>query len=67
MVESQTQFYERLIVVGILHPIKEKPVNPLNKWYRDDERYAYPSGMVEHDIERYIKDVTSKVVYFFPL
>ncbi|KAK4731975.1 hypothetical protein R3W88_024963 [Solanum pinnatisectum] len=49
--ESQTQLYERLKTMGMLHPIEGRPANPLGKFYRADHRCAYHSGVVRHDTE----------------
>ena len=49
--ESQTQLYERLKAMGMLHPIVGRPSNPLGKFYRADHRCAYHSGVVGHDTE----------------
>ncbi|KAK4710109.1 hypothetical protein R3W88_004622 [Solanum pinnatisectum] len=47
--ESQTQLYERLKAMGMLHPIERRPANPLGKFYRADHRCAYHSGVVGHN------------------
>jgi len=49
--ESQTQLYERLKAMGMLHPIEGRPANPLGKFYRADQRCSYHSGAVGHDTE----------------
>ena len=49
--ESQTQLYERLKAMGMLHPIEGRPANPLGKFYRADHRCAYHSGAIGHDTE----------------
>ena len=47
--ESQTQLYERLKAMGMLHPIEGRPANPLGKFYRADHRCVYHSGAIGHD------------------
>ncbi|XP_049358805.1 uncharacterized protein LOC125823469 [Solanum verrucosum] len=49
--ESQTQFYETLNTMGMLHPIKGRPTNPLGKFYKVNHRCAYHSGVVGHNTE----------------
>ena len=49
--ESQTQLYERLKSMGMLHLIEGRPVNPLGKFYKVDHRFAYHSGFIVHDTE----------------
>ncbi|KAH0682534.1 hypothetical protein KY289_020286 [Solanum tuberosum] len=47
--ESQTQLYERLKAMGMLHPLEGRTANPLGKFHRADHKCAYHSGVVRHD------------------
>ncbi|XP_049357540.1 uncharacterized protein LOC125822197 [Solanum verrucosum] len=49
--ESQTQLYERLRAMCMLHPIEGRPTNPLGEFYRADHKCAYHPGTVGHDTE----------------
>ncbi|KAK4718429.1 hypothetical protein R3W88_016767 [Solanum pinnatisectum] len=49
--ESQTQLYERLKALGMIHPIEGRAVNSLGKFCRADQRCAYHSKVVGHDTE----------------
>ncbi|KAG5615931.1 hypothetical protein H5410_015755 [Solanum commersonii] len=49
--ESQTQLYERLKTMGMLHPIEGRLANPLGKFYRAGQRCAYHLGVIGHNTE----------------
>lgn len=49
--KSQTQVYETLKIIGMLHPIKERPLNLLNKFYWADHKWAYHLEVIRHDME----------------
>ncbi|KAK4737954.1 hypothetical protein R3W88_001651 [Solanum pinnatisectum] len=51
LVESHTKLFERLNAAGYIHPVGSRPIDTSSKFYRPDQRCAYHSNNVGHDID----------------